>query len=221
MILSILIYSAFVIALALSLSNYPIFALFALIANLFIVMYIGRQIVRCVLFPYGNKMVTRVLDNQMNERFGNEFAKILDRTYLQIKDYMIEPMPGAPQNEESDGRAFQVNNGKFLQFLSLKIGLMSACEILSLYSDINTRCINHSKSINKPKNRYFVELTRIMVDVKDILKKLRVQFKPASGMNYDPLEKNISFWSLYSQEEVLEINAITALYEAKGIPKIV
>jgi len=40
-------------------------------------------------------------------------------------------------------------------------------------------------------------------------------------MNYDPSEKNISFWSLYSQEEVLEINAITALYEAKGIPKIV
>jgi hypothetical protein len=31
--------------------------------------------------------------------------------------------------------------------------------------------------------------------------------------------KGINFW-VYSQEEVIEINAIAALYEAKGLPRI-
>ena len=52
--------------------------------------------VRAVLFPYGNKLVTRFLDNQLNERFGNEFAKILHRTYQLIKDNMLDPMPQVP-----------------------------------------------------------------------------------------------------------------------------
>jgi hypothetical protein len=55
-----------------------------------VVLVLGRTVVRAVLFPYGNKLVTRYLDNQLNERFGHEFAKILDRTYHIIKDHMIE-----------------------------------------------------------------------------------------------------------------------------------
>lgn len=44
----------------------------------------------------------------MNERFGIEFAKILDRTYQQIKDNMIEPVPHVAQ-EESETRAYAIN----------------------------------------------------------------------------------------------------------------
>jgi hypothetical protein len=47
---------------------------------------------------------------------------------------------------------------------------MSACEILSLYSDINTRCIEHGKEVGKPKNTYFCELTKLMIEIKEILK---------------------------------------------------
>lgn len=80
-----------------------------------IVMTLGRSIVRAVLFPYGNKMVTRVLDNQMNERFGTEFAKILDRTYLAIKDNMIDnqlPLMADGENGQSDLHAHAINSSK-------------------------------------------------------------------------------------------------------------
>jgi methionine salvage enolase-phosphatase E1 len=69
---------------------------------------VGRSVVRAVLFPYGNKLVTRFLDNQMNERFGNEFAKILDRTYHLIKENMIEAFPMS-DSEEADLKASAVN----------------------------------------------------------------------------------------------------------------
>ncbi len=79
--------------------------------NILFVMWFGRTIVRAILFPYGNKMVTRVLDNQMNERFGNEFAKILDRTHMYVKDYMLES--GAPNLQEgNEAKALAVNQGR-------------------------------------------------------------------------------------------------------------
>ena len=45
----------------------------------------------------------------MNERFGQEFAKILERTYLSIKDNMIDPVP--MQAQEEDSRALAMNQG--------------------------------------------------------------------------------------------------------------
>ena len=101
---------------------------------------------------------------------------------------------------------------------------MSACEILSLYSEINIRCIENGKSIGEPKNRHFVDLTRIMNDVKDILKGFKIQIKTGSSQFIlgQPREiPAVSFWSLYSQEEIIEITTISALYDMKGLPKIV
>jgi hypothetical protein len=59
----VVIYAAFVLVLTFSLATYPLLALFALIFNLCVVMFVGRLIVRAILFPYGNKFVTRMLDN--------------------------------------------------------------------------------------------------------------------------------------------------------------
>jgi hypothetical protein len=56
------------------------------------IMVAGRYAIRAVLFPYGNKLVTRYLDNQMNERFGQEFHKIMERTYTTIKENMVDPI---------------------------------------------------------------------------------------------------------------------------------
>lgn len=57
-----------------------------------IVLLIGRYAGKAVLFPYANKLVTTYLDGQVNERFGVEFAKILEKTYYIIKENMIEPV---------------------------------------------------------------------------------------------------------------------------------
>ena len=96
---------------------------------------------------------------------------------------------------------------------------MSACEVLSLYSEINTRCIENGIAIGKPKSHLFVELTRIMLEAKDIL----TGFKIRLTSNFPSLEREIivSFWSLYSQDDVLEVHIISALYEMKGLPRIV
>ena len=67
--------------------------------NLLFIMFIGRTAVRAILFPYGNKIVTRTLDNQMNQRFGIEFGKILERVYHVIKDKMVDPIPNV-QSED-------------------------------------------------------------------------------------------------------------------------
>jgi hypothetical protein len=60
---------------------------------------------------------------------------------------------------------------------------MSACEILSLYSDINNRCIEHGKALKRPKSREFVDLTRIMDEVKVIFKAFKVTMKPSPSMD--------------------------------------
>ncbi len=66
----------------------------------------------------------------MNERFGNEFVKILERIYFAIKENMIEPIINLESGEENVGltgtKANQINSG-----------LLSACEIISLYTEIN------------------------------------------------------------------------------------
>jgi hypothetical protein len=41
-------------------------------------MIIGRFAVKAILFPYSNKIVTTVIDGQLNEKFGAEFTKILE-----------------------------------------------------------------------------------------------------------------------------------------------
>ena len=53
-------------------------------------MYLGRQVVRSIWFPYGSKIITLAMDGQTNERFGEEFVKILDRTHSIISNKMIE-----------------------------------------------------------------------------------------------------------------------------------
>jgi hypothetical protein len=106
----------------------------------------------------------------MNERFGNEFAKILDRTYGHIKDHLIDPVVGGGGKEDDGGKAFNINHGKYSCMFMSYVGLISACEIISLYSTINTKCIEYGKQSGKQKNRFFVELTRIMVEIKEVLK---------------------------------------------------
>jgi len=95
-----------------------------------------------VLFPYGNKLVTRYLDNQLNERFGNEFAKILHRTYQLIKDNMLDPMPQMPGDlDDYEMKVNSVNQSKSHYWAYSQSGFISVCEILGLYLDINTKCI--------------------------------------------------------------------------------
>jgi hypothetical protein len=48
-------------------------------------MSMGRYIVRSILFPYGNKLITLGIDGSTNERFGNEFARILGEVHSNIK----------------------------------------------------------------------------------------------------------------------------------------
>lgn len=52
---------------------------------------------------------------------------------------------------------------------------MSACEVLSLYSEINTRCIENGIAIGKPKSHLFVELTRIMQEAKELLAGFKIR----------------------------------------------
>ena len=109
-----------------------------------------------------------------------------------------------------------------------RVGLMSACEILSLYSQVNQLCVTSGIEKKKPKNPQFVALTRIMCEVKSILQGLTLRlhapaFKSGS-INFGgaaPDEILASFWSLYSTEEAPDIASITALYEMKTLPQLV
>lgn len=51
-------------------------------------MFLGRVIVKAILFPYSNKLVTKFLDGQLNAKFGVEFGKILERTFNIIREDM-------------------------------------------------------------------------------------------------------------------------------------
>jgi hypothetical protein len=51
-------------------------------------MYLGRVAVRMMLFPYGSRLLYRLLDSQLNENFGREFHAILERTYNSIDKHM-------------------------------------------------------------------------------------------------------------------------------------
>jgi len=78
------------------------------------------------------------------------------------------------------------------------LALMSACEIVSLYSDINTRCIEHGFDIKKPKNQQFVELTRIMNNIKQILKGIKLKISNSNNLYRDQEHILLNFWTLYS-----------------------
>lgn len=53
------------------------------------ILIIGRIAIRAIIFPYSNKLITTALDGQINEKFGNEFVKILERTLKTIQTHMI------------------------------------------------------------------------------------------------------------------------------------
>lgn len=55
--------------------------------------------------------MTNYLDGQVNEKFGLEFSKILERTYHVIKDNMIEPISQA-NREQQEYKVFQLNQSK-------------------------------------------------------------------------------------------------------------
>ena len=74
---------------------------------------------------------------------------------------------------------------------------MSACEILSLYSDVNQRCVEFGKSQKKEKSREFIDLTRIMCEIRELLKKISVKLDPPSFREGGE-EILITFWNLYS-----------------------
>jgi len=49
------------------------------------------------------------------------------------------------------------------------LGLMSACDLISLYSSINQKVIDEAKKNGKRVNQSFKKLTKILFDVKIIL----------------------------------------------------
>ena len=97
-----LIYFTIILVVALAAREYVVFVAFVLLVRIhklkllklhFIgIILLGRYAVRAVLFPYANKLVTNYLDGQVNEKFGIEFAKILEKAYNIIKDNMLEPV---------------------------------------------------------------------------------------------------------------------------------
>ena len=89
--------------------------------------------IRAIIFPYSNKIITTALDGQINEKFGNEFVKILERTLDTIKTKMI---PGKEVKSGQDLRAASLNNGTLFLY-SILLGIMTTCELINFYGGIN------------------------------------------------------------------------------------
>lgn len=62
-----------------------------------------------------------------------------------------------------------------------------------------------------------MNLTRIMTEVRELLKKISVKLI-APGFQPGGEEIVVTFWNLYSQEEVMDIATMSALYEMKKLP---
>jgi hypothetical protein len=54
---------------------------------------------------------------------------------------------------------------------------MSACEVISLYSEINKRCIEEAEKRGEKKPAEFLNLTKIMFAVIEILKNLVIEIE--------------------------------------------
>lgn len=150
------------------------------------------MVVRAILFPYSNKIVTNQLDGQLNRRFGTEFTKILEKTVSIIKTQMRGQRGDKEQSAgemKFEFSKFQLNSST--NFVIRLSGLMGCCDLVQLYSTINTRCIEFYREENMRVNRYFVRLTQILVEFKENLKKLQVTIL----MNGKPV--NTQLWSLY------------------------
>lgn len=55
-------------------------------------MLLGKVIMRAILFPYSNKLITSFLDQQLNAKFGQEFSKILEKANTTIQESMLGEM---------------------------------------------------------------------------------------------------------------------------------
>ena len=57
-----------------------------------VIFCIGRFLINVLLFPYGNKLVLNYMEKGLNQKFAEDFSKILDRSQEIITQFMIEPI---------------------------------------------------------------------------------------------------------------------------------
>ncbi|CDW87850.1 UNKNOWN [Stylonychia lemnae] len=156
-----------------------------------------------------NGSLTTFLDGQVNERFGIEFSRILEKTYYIIKENMLEPISQQNQ-EQQESKIFIFNQS-----------IMSTCELISLYSNINTQCIEEGKRIKKRANRYLVKLTKILIEIKNTLQQIKIRV-PSDHLNIGDFGEHlmVSFWMVYASEEITEIST-QVIYAMPNLPRIV
>lgn len=64
-----------------------------------------------------------------------------------------------------------------------------------------------------------------MHSIKEIFKRLKIKVQKGGVLGYNNRSSHneivVSFWALYTQEGLVELNALTSLYEMRGLPKVI
>lgn len=142
----VLVYITFVIALYLAINpNQPlIFLLLLFIVNVIVIVALSHYLLRSLLFPYSNYFVRQKLDSAMNERFCEEFGKLLDTVQLCL-EIMAGLKPIESYEKFKDRRNQRVDKQDGVPHLEVSDNEIPATQ-KSLYHSKKTIIeINHSK----------------------------------------------------------------------------
>ena len=83
--LLIFVYSGCLIFLALNFDKFWVYFFLVIIINTFALLGCGNYLLRAIIFPYSNYFIRKKLDSSLNQKFSQEFAKLLLQMLKNVK----------------------------------------------------------------------------------------------------------------------------------------
>jgi len=167
--------------------------------NFVFIMLLGRVVVRAILFPYSNSLIKNRLDGTLNQKFGAEFVKILNKAVGHLQSFL-------------DTGEIRANSQMVPYFANSSI--TTTVELLNLYLQINEQVIELAKKDATVKcSPQLVKITDIFRRVIGEMKKLQLQVNSARR---GKVESDV--FTLYSGQA--DIADFEALMNAQSPPVI-
>ncbi len=87
------VYIAAVVAFSLELRDNNIYFAYICVFNFLLLLLLGKYMIRSILFPYSNYFIRSQLDSVINQRFSQEFGRLLQQVHkcLRIMSEQDEP----------------------------------------------------------------------------------------------------------------------------------
>eukprot|EP00347_Sterkiella_histriomuscorum_P023629 403333935 len=209
--------------------NLPlIFIALLLIVNFLVLILFGNYMLRAVLFPYGNYLIKKKIDSEINARYSRDFAKLIQQLHRTLRIfagqvpmeafYLKTPIETSKKGQddaeersllvramsESKNETDSRDRKKIIVDINSK--MFTIVELMSIYTAVNQKLLDNKKF---KKNSPFAKSTLYMSEIIDKLKQLNITFHDKEI----DLDRFRNVYSYYSKELIDEDQQEAALQQ--------